>query len=187
MQYEGYYTMNITNKQKREKVLAIVTAIVIAAVLVFTIIIEPQLNNRGHRIEKLQQLKLKLVKMQGDILVKDRIEQLYSQIEALITTQRSEQEQISVFTRELSSIYSKLDIKIRSVKILPIINNTFHKSLLIRIEMTGYIKDFLKFILSIETHTSPLKIEQFDLKSQETRDQIRASLLVSKVVGNGKV
>ena len=169
-------------KNNREKLLAIITATVILGTVIFIAIIEPQLKERKLRLDRMHQLQLKLIRMRGDLLVKDRIDDIYSQIKPLITSSGTDQQEISLFTRELSDLYSKLNVKIRSVKILPIVDEEFYKRLSIKIEMSGHIKSLLDFILSIETYSNPVRIEQFDLKAREIMDNIQASFLITKVV-----
>jgi len=167
--------------KKREKLLVIFTAAVLGSILLFTTIIDPQLKKHKALSSKFSQLKLDLTKVRGNLLMKDRIEKAYSQIEPLITTQGNQQQQISDFTRLLDQIYSKLNVKIRSVKILPVADENYYQKLSIRIEMTGPIKDFLKFIENVEQHQEPIRIEQFELTSQETADTVMTSLFISKI------
>lgn len=169
-------------KNNHEKLLAIITATVILGTVTFIAIIEPQLKERKLRLDRMHQLQLKLIRMRGDLLVKDRIDDIYAQIKPLITSNGTEQQEISLFTRELSDLYSKLNIKIRSVKILPIVDEEFYKRLSIKVEMSGHINSILNFILSIETYSNPVRIEQFDLKAREIMDNIQASFLITKVV-----
>ncbi|MFC1677111.1 type 4a pilus biogenesis protein PilO [Planctomycetota bacterium] len=174
--------MQLQKAKNREKLWAVITVILLAGIFIFTVVIDPQLKKRQGLTEKLGQLQINLTRIKGDVLVKDRIDQIYSQIEPLIATTGTEQQQISAFTRQLSDIYSKLNVKIRSVKILPATNENFYKRLSIKIEMTGNVKDFLRFVQTVERHSEPIKIEQFDLKAKETRDNVQVSMVISKVV-----
>lgn len=172
--------------KKREKVLAGITAAVLAAVLVFTAIIEPQLKTRNELTRNLGQLQIRLTKMKRDLLVRDRIDQIYSQIEPLIATTGTEQQQISDFTRQLGELYSKLNVKIRSVKILASSKEAFYRRLSIKMEMAGYVRDVLRFIEAVESSPNPIRIEQLGLKAQESRDNVHMSVIVSKVVSGSK-
>jgi hypothetical protein len=40
----------------------------------------------------------------------------------------------------------------------------------------------VRFILAVESHAGPLRIEQFGLRARETADEVQASFLVTKVV-----
>ena len=174
--------MDAAARKNCEKPLAVIAAVVIGGAFIFSVIINPQLKERKRRVERMGQLQLKLTRMRGDLLIKDRIDNIYSQVEPLIAGVGTEQQEISLFTRQLSDLYSKPNIKIRSVKILPSTEETFYKRLLIKIEMSGHIKEVLKFIVAVETYSKPIRIEQFELRAQETKDNIQVSLLISKVV-----
>ncbi len=169
-------------KSNRQILLASITAVIIIGSLIFTTTIKPALEKRQNYIENLNRLKLKLRKMQANLLIKDRIEKIYSQIKPLIKTKGTQQEQISDFTKELSDIYSNLNVKIRSVKILPTVKKKFYSRFLIKIEMSANITDFLKFAYAIQTHPEAIKLEQFSAKAdQEIRNNVSVSLLISKI------
>lgn len=174
-------------KRDREKFFATITIIVIISTLIFTIIIEPQLNSRKTHLAHLRQLQLKLMKIKGDLLIKDRIDNIYSKIESLIVSNGTDQQEISLFTRELRDLYLKLGVNIRTIKILPIINEEFYKRLTVRIEMSGRIKEILNFIYSTEVHPNPIRIEQFDIKAREITDNVQASFLITKVIAEPEV
>jgi len=169
-------------KVNREKFLAVIAAVVIAAVVALSAVINPQLERRKARLEQLRQLQLKLAKMKSDLLVKDRIEKIYSKVEPLIASTGPNQQEISLFTRELSDLYSNLKVKIRSVKILPVTEEKFYRRLSIKVEMTGHIKSILRFIFSVETYQNPIRIEKLDLQAREIIDNVQASFLVTKIV-----
>ncbi len=174
--------MGLRDSKKREKLLALITVVILGSIFLFTTIIDPQLKKHKALSSRLSQLQLELTRARDNLLIKDRIEKAYTQIEPLIAAQGNQQQQISDFTRLLDQIYSKLNMKIRSVKILPVANEKHYRKLTIRIEMKGLVKDFLKFIEEVEQRTEPIRIEQFDLTSQETKDTVMASMIINKIV-----
>jgi len=127
-------------------------------------------------------LKLKLMKMKSDLLVKDRIESVYSRIEPLIACEGTDQQEISLLARNLGELYSKLNVKIRSVKILPIARERFYKRLSIKIEMTGHIRDVVSFIYSVEVGGNALRIEKVDLQARDITDNVQGTFLITKIV-----
>jgi len=179
--------MLVKDFKTRERLLAIFTVAILGVVLLFTTIIDPQIKKYHILSNQLSQLQLDLLKAKGNLLIKDRIENAYAQIEPLIATQGNQQQQISDFTRLLDKIYSKLNVKIRSVKILPVTDENYYLKIAIRIEMIGFVKDFLEFIKAVELHKEPIRIEQFDLISQETKDTVMASLIINKIVSAEKI
>ena len=116
------------------------------------------------------------------MLIKDQIDNVYSRIEPLITSNGTDQQEKSRFTREVSDLYSKLDVIITSTTILPTTNEDFYRRLSAKIEMHGHVKEVLNFILAVEAHLTPIRIEQFQIKVREVVDNIHASFVVTKVV-----
>ncbi|MFC1677364.1 type 4a pilus biogenesis protein PilO [Planctomycetota bacterium] len=179
--------MNTDKKKNNEKQLAIIAIIVIFGGFIFTTIIKPQLSLRALNLEHMHQLQLKSTKIQRDLLSKNRVDIIYSQVEPLLISSGNDQQEISQLTRELNDLYSRLSLKIRSIKILPIDSGQFYKRLSIKIEMFGNIKDILKFILAVETDPNPIRIERFDLKPREIADNVQVSFVISKIVAESKV
>jgi Tfp pilus assembly protein PilO len=174
--------MKNSSRSNREKVLVVFTVSVALSASIFIVVIEPQLKEHKTRLMRMNQLRLKLTKMKGDLLVKDRIDSVYEQIEPLIASSGTGQQEISLFTRELSDLYSKQNVKTRTIKILPLTNEEFYRRLSVRIEMSGHISEILNFIASIERHPNPIRIEQFDIKSREIVDNVEVTLVITKVV-----
>jgi len=174
--------MIVATGHKRERFLAAVTAVVVVGATLFTIIIAPQLQRRKDRLNHLIQLQLNLAKMKSNLLIKDRIDRTYEKIEPLISSVGTDQQEISVLTRQLSELYKNLNVRIRSVKILPVENERFYRRLNLRVEMTGHIRDILQFIRSVEAHSSPLRIEKLQLSAEQINDNVRATFMITKVV-----
>lgn len=173
-------------EKTREKKLAIATMATLASVLIFLIIVDPQLARHKALMDQIHQQQINLTKMKSDLLVKDRIEKEYLEIEPLIRSSRTDQQEISLFTRELNDLYSPLQVKIGSVKIFPLVQNEFYRQLSIKIEMSGDIKDIMGFIRAIESSPKPLRVERLTLDVKEIIDQVQASFLISKVISSQK-
>jgi len=169
-------------RASRQTLLAAVAAVVILAAAIGTLVVEPRLKERKARLARMQELQVKLARLQGNLLVRNRIDGMYEQIEPLIAGGGSDQQEMSVFTRELSDLYAGLNIKMRSVKLLPTVKEEFYRLLSVKIEMQGHVRDVLRFVLLVEAHSSPLRIEQVGLKAREVTDEVYASFLVTKVV-----
>lgn len=174
--------MDAVQLKKREMRLAVITAVILVSFLVFTIVIDPQLKRHKELSIDMHELNVKLTKMKADMLAKDRIERVYSEIKPFIVAEGTEQQQKSTFTKQLSEIYKKLNVKPRSVKILPIAKEPYYNRISIRIEMTLEIKEFLSFVAGVEASDMPIRIEQFDLRVPEVTDKIHMSMIVSRVV-----
>ena len=83
-----------SNRTTREKALAIITGITILAVAIYTMLVEPQIIRRSARIEHLAQAQLTFAKMNADVLLKDRIDNIYRRFEPLIVASGADQQEI---------------------------------------------------------------------------------------------
>lgn len=173
--------MKYVTTNKRQKTLAVITAAVLGGVLIFITIIDPQLKRGTALNSQMHQLQTRLTKVRSDMLIKDRIDRMYSEIEPLISSTRTDQQEISLLTRQLNDLYSKLPVKIRSVKILPMTETEFYRKVSLKIEMSGKIRDVMKFVFSVERSAEPVRIERFNLKAKEAADHVQASFLISKL------
>jgi len=166
----------------REKWLAVIAGVVIFGAAVFTFVIRPQLSRYQGRLQHLRDLQLRLAGMKGDLLARDRIDKMYSQIEPLVTSKNTDQQELSALTRELSDLYANLNVKIRSVKILPVTREKSYRRLAVKIEMTGHIRSILQFIFAIEIYRCPLRVEKVQLVAREIPDNVQATVLITKVI-----
>jgi Tfp pilus assembly protein PilO len=178
--------MTVNSRNRREKVLVAITAAVIIGAAMFTVIIKPQLEERQLRLQRLHQLQLKLTKMTADLLMKDRIDSIYSQIEPLIVGTGTDLQEKSKFARELHELFSKPNVQTRVVTPLPIKKEEFYRRLAVKIEMTGNIQGILNFISAVETYPNPIRIEQLDLKTRDAVDDVQASFTITKVVAKAE-
>ena len=169
-----------SERKKREKILAIVTIIVVLSALTFSIIIEPQLVKRNKSLKRMYQLQLELTKMRTDVRLKDRTDNIYSFYEPVIASIGDDTKDLAVFTRELRDLYNDLDVK--NISINPIIKEEFFKQLSVKIEMSGKIKDILTFICKVDENKKPMHIERMDIISHEITDNVKATFVITKVV-----
>ena len=170
------------DRSNNEKLLMVITIITIVGIAVYTLVIEPQVTARRANLQRMHQLQLDLIKMRSDMLIKDQVEKTYAQVESLIHEAATDQQEISLFSRELNDLYSALPLRIRTVKIMPLIERQHYRKLSIKAEMTGNIKAMTKLIDAAESSSMPVRIEYLDLKARETTDDVLASFVFTKVV-----
>jgi len=169
-------------RPNREKHLVVITATVIAISIIYAVAVNPQLRRRKTIVHNMAELELRLAKIKRDTLIKDQIDGLYRKVEPLIAGTGSEQQDLSMFAGQLAKLYSELDLKIRSVKILPDLDENFYKRLSIKIELLGNARNVINFITRIETCDNPIKIEQLIIKAQEPAGYIQATFVISKII-----
>lgn len=168
--------------KKREKILAAITVVIIAGAILNWALVKPQTNSlRQLRLDR-QLLEQKLLKLKSDYRVKDQINEIYTQIEPLMQSKGTDQQEISQFTRQLNDLYGPLGLTIKSVKILPPTHEPFYRSLSIKIEMSGKIKRIASFMELLTSQPEPIKIESFTLQAQEVADSVSAMFLITKIL-----
>jgi len=172
---------NPASKQ-REKKLAVLAGVIILAAAIFSVVVKPQLQRHRLLRQNLQQQQLKLIKIKGDLRVKSRIDEMYARIEPLMAGAAADQQEISSFTRELHELYSPLRVAIKSVKILPLLEDAYYRKLLIKVEMSGRIGPVVEFISAAAATPQPIKIESLSLQATDVADTLVATFLISKIV-----
>jgi len=179
--------MNLNGLNQREKILGIATAIFIVAILLFTGILEPQVKRHRNLQKELNDLQVRYTKMQADVKMRDRINHAYDQVQHLLENAETEQQQTSIFTRELSDIYSSQNLKVKSVKILPSLKEKHYIKLTVKADLRGNVQFFIKLIEHLEQLNKPIQIESFELRAMESTDIVQISLLITKIVKTTKV
>lgn len=174
--------MSKSLSNKREKTLLIITSCVIISSLIFTKIIEPQLER--YRTNKLNEnsLKLTLTKMHHNVLLKDRIDNTYMTIEPYLLQSESETKDAFDFAGDLRAIYEPLGITPKKSEFKPSIKEEYYKKILMQIEMEGNTHNLMRFIEAIESLELPIKIEKMELTAKETAKTLKATLWISKII-----
>ena len=174
--------MKNSAKPGREKFLGVITLSVVIVCVMFVVVIEPQLKQRKVRLKRMYGLNLKLTKMQGDLLIKDRIDRIYAKLEPLIASSGTELRERVLLLTELQDMCSKAGVKPARQSLAPAENEDFYTRLSASIEMDGHIKDVVNFVITIEASPDPIRIESFDFRATNMEDNIHASFVISKIV-----
>ena len=172
------------NSKRREKVLGVLTGILVLTVVMYGFIVEPQVNRRKELLKELYQKQTMFTKMQADIMAKDRIENNYSRIESLIRSGGNDQEEMSAFSQEFQKINAKFNLKPRMIKFLPVVNDPYFRKILVRVEFEGGIESIAAFISSVENGKKAMKFEKASFVVRDRDDNIQFSFVLSKVVSN---
>ena len=174
----------MTDNKKREKLLLVLTVVLVASVFVYSSVIEPQMVKRSQLLDEYRQKQTQLTKMQADILVKDRIESSYQEIEPLIKSTGNDQEEMSAFSQEFQELNSEFSLKPKMIKFLPVVNNQDYRKILVKVELTGGIRNIVDFISSVENDKKAMKFEKVSFVAKNRDDNIQLSFVLSKVISN---
>lgn len=174
--------MKNPNSKKRGKILAGLTAILILSALIYIAAVKPCIEDLVVRTNQIEKLKVELVKIRADMLVRDKIEQRYEYVKSLLGDEGSNQQQISRFCSELNGLYEKLPLQVRSIKIMPVAEDKFYRKLLVKIEFSGNIKEIMKLISAVELSGTAVGLEQMEIKASQTTDVVSGVFVLSKIV-----
>ena len=96
--------MKNTFSKPREKILKVTAAGVIILAFLFTFLIDPQMAKFHQARRSAQELQLKLIKMKGDLLLKDTIDETYAQVGEVIEAISPEGQNDASHLAELAGI-----------------------------------------------------------------------------------
>ncbi len=168
----------------REKQLAILTALVIAGTFVFTGVVKPQLQSARQLRKQHGDLELKALKIQNDLLQKNRVERKYALIKSLLASDSTEAQEMGGFSKELTRLYVKHGLRLKAEKPLPMLREKSYRVLSMQIELQGQINQVLSFIHSLEASENPIGIKRCEIKAREQRDEVNALFNIDKIVAD---
>jgi len=174
--------MKYPKSASRSKLLLCLLVGATLAAFLGSLIVNPQLQRFRRRCRDLQQLQSRLARMRADLLIKDRIDAFYRRHADMLAGTGPDQQEISRFTSTLNELYLPLDVKIRSVKILPVVQEPFYRKLSLKMEIVAPAPRILRFIAALAALPEPVKVEQCSIHADETPDSLQAAFLITKIL-----
>ncbi|UCG49932.1 MAG: hypothetical protein JSU94_09135 [Phycisphaerales bacterium] len=178
--------MKTSAKTGREKYLGVIALGVAIICVMFVVVIEPQLKQRKALLKRMYGLNLKLTKMQGDLLIKDRIDRIYAKLEPLIASSGTELRERVLLLTELRNMCSKAGVNPARQTLPPAENEDYYSRLSANIEIDGHVKDIVNFVITVEASPDPIRIESFNFNATNVEDNIHASFVISKIIATPK-
>jgi len=166
----------------REKTLMAATVTVIAAALLLVGIIEPQREEHQALGTRLNELELKVLKINQDLSVRHHIERKHEALVSLLSASEDAASGPQGFARQINALCREQGLKMRSLQALPSQDQQAYRVLSLKLDLQGYIDQILHFIHAVEQSKSPIRIVRLDLETRNIVDLMNASLVVSKVV-----
>ena len=167
---------------KRERILAIITATLIALVVMFSCVIKPQLEHRKQLLKQKTELEVLATLTQTNLHLKNHIEKMHDFARPLTVSQRTEDQEVSAFFREMRRLCEKHQLTPKSENKLPTLYQKSYKVLSFQIVLQGNINQIIRLIHSLEASAMPIGIVKCEIKAQESSDMVQTSLNISKVI-----
>ena len=167
---------------KRERTLAVTTAILIVFVVMFSRVIKPQLKHRRQLLKQQANIALLATQTQANLYLKNHIEKKHDLAKPLTVSDRTEDQEVSDFFRKMRQLCEKQNLMPKSENKLPTLHRTSHKVLSFHIVLQGNVNQILRFIRSLEVSEMPIDIIKCEVKAQESRDIVQVSLNINKII-----
>lgn len=168
-------------KNKREKVVGVMAGVFLVSVMFYVMVVEDGIVKYRDKTRELESVKIGYFKMRSDMMLKDRITKKFGEIEDSVASAGGAQQEISAFSNELNNIYSKFGVSVRSIKILPVVNEEFYRKIKIKLEVEGGAKEIARLIEGIEENEQAYNLEKINIKAKQTTDNVVCGFVISKI------
>ena len=173
----------------REKMLGIITAVLLVMVLFFEFIFEPLLTKRKQLMSEYTDLKLQASVIQNDLQLRDQVERQYQSIKAQLRssdneTVRTDDQELASFAQTLFNLQDKHGLKQKSFRLGRAEHESTYRVLRLNLELQGQLNRMLRFIQTVETSAEPWKIDHCDIRACDQKDMIQAIFEISKIVAS---
>lgn len=167
---------------KREKSLISITVLVIACSIIYIFVVEP-LYKKFNELN--QQIEIKQVRLTKNLKLmkeKDIITEEFKKYGEKLKVKGSDEEEMASVLSEIERIGKTTGIYLKDVKPQRIKDMSFYKILLVEIKFQADTQNLSKFIYSLQTSASLLKVKrlQVDIKGGES-SLLEGTLQISKV------
>lgn len=168
--------------QKRERLLFTATVSLIAAVVLYVMVLEPVYSRWTNLSDELDTADSKLLKNLRLLTQKDSLKSEYDKYKDFIHQTASAEEQVAAAMGQIESFAMASGVKIISMK--PTATKKFkaYKRFSVELISEGTIKQFLKFIYDMESSKKLLKVERLVLSLKGgQQDVLKGSLIINKI------
>jgi hypothetical protein len=173
---------------KREKRLAAVTLIILAAVVAYRAVFLPQLRGLWNLRDQAANLELEIIEMERALALGDRIERQYRDYEAIISQEGTDLEESTAFLRMLSDITKANDMKVVRQEQPPILPSRYYKIFSARLVVNTRHVKLASFLVSLEKGKELIRIEDILVKALDENENLSVGMKLTKVVAaEGKV
>jgi hypothetical protein len=167
---------------KRERLLAIAVACLIAGAGVYILAVEPLYRSWGGYESELNSARAKLAKNLKLLANKESIEKEYDKYKAYIHDETAGEEESASVLREIESNAQAAGVAIISIKPKAVKELKDYGKSTIELTSEAALSQFMKFIYDLEGSKELLKVERIvlSLKSNQT-DILKGTLIIRKI------
>lgn len=167
---------------KREKIIFYATIFAVATTIIFNFLAQPALSKNEELNREIDLLRAKLKKYNRLISQKDEVQRKYSRLSSGIAG-ADKKEGIAGFLTEIENLAKNANIRIIDIrpKDTPISTSSYQEQV-IDLKTEGAMKDYLKFVYSVENSVSLMKIKKIQLAGKPNSQLLDGVFSISQVL-----
>lgn len=166
---------------KRERIILYLTVGLIILGLGFNLVIEPALAKNKGLNKEINNTRAKLEKYLQLLAQKEEIESKFNKFSASQNNPDFEGNAAVGALSEIENLAKKANIRIIDLRPQSLETSDLYKEALIELKTEGTMEDYLKFIYTLESSLSLLKIKRFELNVQPNSGLLEANISLSQI------
>jgi Tfp pilus assembly protein PilO len=166
----------------RERQLLRVALAAIAALLISRLVWLPLLAPRRAAQAQLLEFQTRRHSVQRNLVMREAVERDFTALKDQLQKQRSNEEELSVFLRSLSQMFSGLALRVGEVRALPSEVQPFHKKHTVQIEVSGPMGSFARLLQEVSMSKLPIRVERFELAGGAADGRVDGTLWISELI-----
>lgn len=165
---------------KRQKMLALVVAILLGFAVIDRLIYQPIAGQFEAVDQEIQEQERQLRKNQRYMAARQRILKEYQRYAGDIKATGSEKEEMALLLNEIEGLARQSGLSIINMKPQPTIPTEFGEKNVVDIEVEGRMDDLIKTLHGLYGSKHLLRVEKFRLASQKAGASMKGELTVTK-------
>lgn len=166
---------------KRERIILYLTVGLIILGLGFNLVLKPALAKNKVLNKEINNTRAKLKKYLQLLAQKEEIESKFNKFSASQNNPDFEGNAAVGALSEIENLAKKANIRIIDLRPQSLETSDLYKEALIELKTEGTMEDYLKFIYTIESSLSLLKIKRFELNVQPNSGLLEANISLSQI------
>ncbi len=175
--------MIFSSLSKREKIILLITVLIIGVSILWGIILEPFVRKW---VELDDLIFAKNVKLQKSLRLLDKYESNkaeYKKYSSLIKGKESDERHMAAILTEIDQLARRTSVYVTVLKPNAIKNTDFYQKFIVEVELDTSIAELAKFFYQLEKSPEILKVEDMEITARsDQKGTIRCRLLISKIL-----
>ncbi len=166
----------------RERGLVRLVLVAIAALVISRMAWLPLLAERRAARAQLLDAQTRRQSVQRNLLMREAVERDFAGLKDQLQKQRSTEEELGLFLKTLSQMFSGLSLRIGQMRALPSEVLAFHKKHTAQIEVGGPLSSLAGLLQEVSLSKLPIRVERFEVTGGTADGRVDATLWISELV-----